>query len=249
MPSMRSATTATSGSSSVHPDDRDGAVEVGNRPRKGPRADHRERVPAAPQGRALGVGARPRQGDRPRCRGPPDADDRRADRHHQAKAGRAAARPPQRAHPAGRRRPAASGCGTGTSRDASSIGTRACTSSTAPIPRPSPAIPSDWTARLHPDDARGGRSARSTTRPSAGVPFDTVFRVVRTDGRHPPYPRPRPRRQGGDGPPVLVGTNWDVTEQVLAAAGPGRREGAAAHHAALDRRRGDLHRGRRHASP
>lgn len=76
--------------------------------------------------------------------------------------------------------------------------------------------PEDWTDRLHPDDAEAAhREVHATI--ATDCPFNTVYRIIRPDGdiRHIRALARVVRNHGL--PPVLVGTNWDITEQVLAA--------------------------------
>jgi diguanylate cyclase (GGDEF)-like protein/PAS domain S-box-containing protein len=76
--------------------------------------------------------------------------------------------------------------------------------------------PKDWTDRLHPDDAEA--ACREIDRAvETNLSFDTVFRIIRTDGEVRHIRGLARVIRVADGPPVLVGTNWDVTEQVLAA--------------------------------
>jgi diguanylate cyclase (GGDEF)-like protein/PAS domain S-box-containing protein len=74
----------------------------------------------------------------------------------------------------------------------------------------------DWIERLHPEDAeRAQRDIQETA--ERQTPFDGVYRIIRTNGdvRHV---RALARVvQDQDGRNILIGTNWDVTEHVLAA--------------------------------
>jgi diguanylate cyclase (GGDEF)-like protein/PAS domain S-box-containing protein len=75
---------------------------------------------------------------------------------------------------------------------------------------------SDWEQRLHPEDReRAVREFVDTLARDAS--FDTVYRIVRPDGaiRHV-QALARIVREG-TAPRVIVGTNWDVTDMVLAA--------------------------------
>ncbi|MGE3830615.1 MAG: EAL domain-containing protein [Parvibaculaceae bacterium] len=74
----------------------------------------------------------------------------------------------------------------------------------------------EWSARLHPEDferAQAGFKAAI----EGNTQFSTVFRIVRPDGRIR-HIRELARVVRSSGmAPIVVGTNWDVTDQVLAA--------------------------------
>ena len=74
----------------------------------------------------------------------------------------------------------------------------------------------DWVERLHPDDAARAQKEFKTA-VDADAQFSTIFRIIRPDGRvRHIRALARVVRSAGMAP-VIVGTNWDVTEQVLAA--------------------------------
>jgi diguanylate cyclase (GGDEF)-like protein/PAS domain S-box-containing protein len=74
----------------------------------------------------------------------------------------------------------------------------------------------DWIERLHPGDAATAQAQIAATLDD-GVPFNTTYRIVRTDGEVRHIRALARIVQNERLPPVLVGTNWDVTDHVLAA--------------------------------
>jgi diguanylate cyclase (GGDEF)-like protein/PAS domain S-box-containing protein len=74
---------------------------------------------------------------------------------------------------------------------------------------------SGWLARVHPEDRDAARARLEVTL-EEGSPFDLIFRIVRSDGIRHIHALAR-LVSGRDLPPVLLGTNWDVTDQVRAA--------------------------------
>jgi diguanylate cyclase (GGDEF)-like protein/PAS domain S-box-containing protein len=77
-------------------------------------------------------------------------------------------------------------------------------------------VAEDWTERLHPDDAEAAESLSHAAQEQE-ADYSTTFRIIRSDGEIR-YIRELARVvQSERLPPVQVGTNWDVTDQVLAA--------------------------------
>jgi diguanylate cyclase len=74
----------------------------------------------------------------------------------------------------------------------------------------------DWEERIHPED-RAKAAAEFHEAVGYGAPFNTVFRIVRPDGSVRHVQALARAVDNAEMPIVLVGTNWDVTDAVLAA--------------------------------
>lgn len=74
----------------------------------------------------------------------------------------------------------------------------------------------EWQQQIHPDDVGRIQTELTTALESNGRPFDTAFRIILPAGNVIRHIRAQALvlRDGTDRPTRMLGTNWDVTEQV-----------------------------------